>query len=535
MDLSSLTTEDLMALKGGDLSKVSTQGLQALKQQSVHESATADTAAWQKTVNPTDGMSGMDKFNAGAGKAFADLGLGIRQRLGMASRDEVKESRSLDAPLMRTGAGVAGNIGGNLAMLAPTAIIPGAATVPGAAALGGAIGFLQPSASVKEDVMNTGLGAAGGAVGQSIANMAGNAATNQTTRNVATVARNEQKTTAAQNANKAGYVIPPEDIGEGGGLVTKLLSGTGGKIKTAQVASERNQPVTNALARKALGVADDVPLNAETLASVRSKAGDAYDVIRNSGTVTADPAYSKALDAIAQKYTAASQAFPGAVKSDIPDIVAALKQPQFSADGAVEMTKILRANADKAFASGDKGQGKAMKDAADAMEGMLERHLQAAGNPDALKAFQDARALIAKTYSVQKGLNTSTGDVAANALAKQLQKGKPLTGELRTIAEAADAFPRANQALKEAPKSLSPLDMALALMRHDPTAILTLGARPAARSVMLSNPMQRAALNGASTPQSANALLRALSQEQLTLPASFAGSNALAAYLAQQQ
>jgi hypothetical protein len=406
MDLSSLSTEDLLALKGGDLSKVSTDGLHQLRRAQIATQVDNDPIS-QGARNFTDGMSFLDKFNAGAGKAVSDLGLGVRQAVGLASKQDVQDQRRLDAPLMRTGAGIAGNIGGNVAAMVPAALLSGG-SVPVAAAVNGVLGWAQPYTSDTEHAVNTGMGAVGGAMGQYGANRSAAGVANQEATNAATAARATQKQGAAQNANAAGYVIPPEDLGNAG-TFTKVLQGVGGKIKTAQVASERNQSVTNDLARKALGVPDNVPLNAQTLADVRTKAGTAYDTIKNSGTVTADQTYTKALDDIAQKYTAASQAFPGAVKSEIPETVAALKQPQFSADGAVEMTKILRANSDKAFAGGDKGNGKALKDAADAIEGMLERHLQAAGNPDALSAFQDARALIAKTYSVQKGLNNATG------------------------------------------------------------------------------------------------------------------------------
>lgn len=482
----------------------------------------------QGAKNFAGDMPFMDKFNAGVGKTFSDLALGVKQRLGMASREDVTDARKLDAPLMRTGAGVAGNLAGNFTTLAG---LPVAGTVPAAAAVGGLIGLLQPSASGEEDVVNTALGAAGGAAGQAVANFAGKAVAEQNAANAATVAGSAQKTQAAQKASGAGYVIPPEDIGEGGGLLTKILSGIGGKIKTAQEASQRNQGVTNDLAKNALGLQPGDTLDAAALSAIRDKAGQAYNVVKNSGTITADPAYIQALDNIGAQSASAAKAFPGAVKSDIPDLIAALKQPSFDADGAVEMTKVLRKGADKAFSTGDTDLGSAMRKASDALEGMMERHLQAAGNPDALQAFQDARQLIAKTYSVQKGLNGTTGDVAAGALAKQLANGKPLSGDLRTIAEASQGFPKATQALKEAPKTLSPLDMALAVVQRDPIGLLTLGARPAARSVMLSNAMQQAAIQGASTPQPANALLRALAQDRLTRSAGITGGNALSSAL----
>jgi hypothetical protein len=119
-------------------------------------------------VDPTEGMSGFEKFAAGAGKAVADIGRGVRQYLpesigGLSSAD-IEEAKRLDAPLMATGAGMAGNVAGNVMAAIPSAFIPGAATIPGAAAIGGIYGALQPGENAGDRMMNTVTGAAGGAV-----------------------------------------------------------------------------------------------------------------------------------------------------------------------------------------------------------------------------------------------------------------------------------------------------------------------------------------------------------------------------------
>jgi hypothetical protein len=111
-----------------------------------------------ETFDPTEGMSGLDKFRAGMGKAFVDVGRGAGQLVGLVDREDVAESRKRDAALMNTGAGMGGNITGNLAALLPTAFIPGAATLPGAAAIGAVSGLMQPSTSTSETLMNTGIG-----------------------------------------------------------------------------------------------------------------------------------------------------------------------------------------------------------------------------------------------------------------------------------------------------------------------------------------------------------------------------------------
>lgn len=462
------------------------------------------------TADPTDGMSRVDKFRAGMGKAMTDLARGAGQLVGAVSREDVEQARKLDAPLMNTGAGVAGNLAGNVAMLAPTAMIPGANTVAGAGTIGAVTGLLQPSANTKETLTNIGFGAAGGAAGQAVANKVPALLQARTDKAAATQAANAQKFGAARSAVQEGYVIPPADLEPG--MVSEAVSGLSGKIKTAQVASQRNQEVTDRLAREAIGLKAGDKLDENVLQTIRNQAAtQGYAPIRNAGTVQADKPFTDALDKILATRTGAARSFPGLGKTnmhgqpvdEIADVVNAVRVGQFDASDAIDATRVLRDTADKAYRQGDREMGKAAKAAADAVEDMLDRHLSAAGNADALKAFRDARTLIAKTYSVQKGLNSQTGNVAADKLAKELAKGKPLSGELRTVAETAQAFPKATQTLKEAPKALSPLDFAVATMTGaataNPMAALLLGARPLARNVMLSGPVQSRALRQ-STP-----------------------------------
>lgn len=113
----------------------------------------------ERAPDPAEGMSGGQKFLAGVGKGMTDIGRGAGQMLGLVDREDVAESRRLDAPLMRTGAGTAGNLAGTLAMLAPTAMIPGANTYAGSALIGAGAGLLQPSVSTGETLANTGMGA----------------------------------------------------------------------------------------------------------------------------------------------------------------------------------------------------------------------------------------------------------------------------------------------------------------------------------------------------------------------------------------
>ncbi len=114
--------------------------------------------------DPTDGMSGFQKFTAGAGKAVYDVGRGAGQILGLVSQKDIDEAKRLDSPLMNTGAGTAGNIAGNVTMAIPTAFIPGVNTVTGGAAVGAGLSALQPTSGDESRLKNMAIGAAGGAV-----------------------------------------------------------------------------------------------------------------------------------------------------------------------------------------------------------------------------------------------------------------------------------------------------------------------------------------------------------------------------------
>lgn len=452
-------------------------------------------------MNPTEGNSFVDNLMAATGKGMTSVARAVGvspeflRHQGLPGTKE--EADQLDAPLMRTVGGKVGNVLGQASLAAPAMLAPGANTYLGATALGGLTGAAFTEGGVDERAKGALGGALGGIAGKGLGDLIGWGAPKLAEKLVAGRAAvqtaNAGRDAAAMSAKQAGYVLPPADVNPS--FMNEVLGGLSGKIKTAQVASARNQNVTNSLARKALGLADDAPLTADSLQAVRNTAATTgYAPIRQAGEVTADSAYTKALDAIAGQYQGAARSFPGAAKNPVSDMVESLRQQKFDAGDALDMVKVLRESADKAYRAGDSGLGKASKAAAGALEDQIERHLKANGDDAAMAAFRKARQDIAKSYSVQKAVNPATGDVAAPSLARELQKGKPLSGELKAIAEVASAFPKATQALKESPKAVSPLDFAFGggagLATGNPLAMATMVARPAARSLLLSKPYQ---------------------------------------------
>lgn len=298
---------------------------------------------------------------------------------------------------------------------------------------------------------------------------------------------------AVKAARDAGYVIPPTQARPT--LGNRIIEGVSGKITTAQNASARNQRVTQAMAAKAINLPPDTPLTPEVLTAVRNTAGQAYDAVSAAGTIQPTAAYGRALDKITEQAVKATEGFPNAAPSPVLRMVETLRSEAFDAGSAVAKIRELRSAADDAFRAGNSDVGRAARAGAKAIEDALEAHLQASGQGGLLRNFREARQLIAKTYSIEKAM-TATGTIDARKLAAELKKGKPLTGELRQVAEFGSRFPKAAQTVEQMGSlpQTSPLDFygagGLAAMMGDPMALSAVAVRPALRATALSPMVQ---------------------------------------------
>lgn len=224
--------------------------------------------------DPERDMSTGERFLAGVGKAFTDLGRGAGQLVGMVSRQDVEEARKIDAPLMNTTAGTVGNLVGNVAMLAPTAMIPGANTVTGAGVIGATAGLLAPSTSTRETLTNVGLGAAGGAGGQAVINRIGAAAARPGTL----LTQGQQQ--AAQGGQALGMRLTPGKA-SGSTVLQKMEAAAESHPLTAggfDAIKRQNQTVMNRSAAQAIGENAD-ELSAPILARAEQRLGQVFDQV----------------------------------------------------------------------------------------------------------------------------------------------------------------------------------------------------------------------------------------------------------------
>ena len=454
MDLSKLSTDDLMALKAGDLAKVSTEGLQALRTAHVSQEIDNDPISRGARDFAKD-MPVVEQFNAGMGKAFADIGRGAAQMVNAGpSADEVSEQRKLDAPLMRTAAGVTGNVAGNVTALAPAALIPGANTVAGAAALGAASGAIQPTEGTGERLKNMAVGGAigGGAqwLGSEGARMLGNRAAEKDAIAAATQSRNAVRDATLKQAQEAGYVVPPSAVRNS--FWGRRMESVAGKAAIGQEAAARNQAVTNNLAAKELGLPANTPITEEVLDQVRNQASQPYrDVSSLMGR----------------------------------DLLEDLKNARFDAKA---QWKFYERSADpKALTA-----AKAATQKAEQIETAMESFARAAGKSDLVEQLREARATIAKTYDIERALNDATGDVSARVISRRPN----VSGGLATAGDFYKAFPAYARDGARIPtpgvsKSEALTAAALGTVGGPAAAALPFISTPV-RSALLSGPAQRA-------------------------------------------
>lgn len=393
-------------------------------------------------MNPASRMSAPAQFAAGMGKTITDLAQGAQQIAGRASVEDVESKRQADRSLMATPAGGAGAVAGGALVSAPTAMIPGANTMAGAALIGGGYGALLPVGEGESRAANTAIGAATGAGGQFLGTRIGRA--------LMDAPAPSPVNRSAVNAIRAGYRMQPSAIPDSP-TGFKLAESLAGPQKTTQLFSQRNQATTNRLVAEQLGIGNQ-SITRGVLKDVAQEAYEAgYEPLKKIGIIKPSQAFYSQIDDIINRFKGSPGSFPGFVDDVVTPKLSKLKVSSFSADDAVSVIRDARAAADKAFRAGDNNLGFAYKQAAEAVEDEIERFLTAYPFPKAvqmrtgapaqgmLDRFRDARRQIAIAHTVRRAMK---GDnVSAPRLASLLEKGEPLTGNLRTIAETASNFP----------------------------------------------------------------------------------------------
>lgn len=328
------------------------------------------------------------------------------------------------------------------------------------ALVGGASGLA--SSGVREATGNDTLAMTAGMLTPALAARGISAAQQRVAANQLRQQQNAVRDQTVADARAAGYVLSPSEVNPS--MLNRAIEGVAGKLSTRQLASARNQEVTNALVRRDLGVANDVPLTPELMAQIRREAYQTgYAPVAAAPVMRPGAAYRRELDDIAAQYRGAARSFPDAVNDEVTAMIESLRVRQFAPSDAIQMTQVLRDQASRSFANGNTGLGRAQRSAATAIENQIERGLFGMGQQggEMLGAFRNARRQMARTHTIEAALNPATGNVQAMKLAAELRKGKPLSDGIETAARSAAAFKNNFQSMENvgAIPGISPLDV----------------------------------------------------------------------------
>jgi hypothetical protein len=362
-----------------------------------------------------------DRQIIAGGTALSNLWEAAKQILpGMKADDQTVQANRIIAK-ENPGASFAGNV----ALAAPTAVIPGANTYTGSALIGSALGLLQPTQGDESRLTNTAAGAAGGVVGQKLGNMLSSALTKTEASEAAKQGRNTLRDSVLTRSQEAGYVLPKSEVNPG--FISNRLESLAGKAALKQDSALKNQEVSNKLARQLIGLSDDQPLSGQAVKDFRKVSAEPYRQIS-----AMDDRAAAALEALKKVRNESQAQWNYYNRSANPD--------------ALNVAKALDV------------QAKSLED-------VIETVAKEKGTPGMVDALKESRKKIAQSYTLQRALNETTGDVSAPVLGRILAKGKPMSDELRQIAEFQQAFPKfAGEGAKTPPAGVGKTEMLAAAL-----------------------------------------------------------------------
>lgn len=181
-----------------------------------------------------------------------------------------------------------GAIGGAIATALPMMAAGNAPAAVGA--VSSIYGAVQPAENESQRALNAAVSGVAGAGGQVVANKAASWMQNKLQSLMADKARNSGRDATLTAAQEAGLVVPPDVVNPS--MLNRALTGFAGKLTTQQQASAQNQEIFNAMARRSLGMADDVPLSDESLNAFRASKSGPYRELSAMGDFPVDNAYA---------------------------------------------------------------------------------------------------------------------------------------------------------------------------------------------------------------------------------------------------
>ena len=438
---------------------------------------------------------------AAAGTALSDIAQGTKQLFG----GDINKPISL--PMGRAIPGNKDNktisdankgsaFAGNASLYALGGIAPALNTVKGATIGGAVIGALAPTEQdsvVKGKLGGALVGAGAGAAGAKIGQALVNSLANKTAAGAVAKSQNANADANVKSAIDAGYKLTPTYAG--GGTISTALEGISGKFKTQELAGIKNQNVTNALARKGLGLPENASISEAAINDLKVPHNAIYKEASSLPSGIVGQSTTKSL-------ATGKDVTTNIVKSG-DQLVSQWKEASDSARAAYKAANSpLSPNPNEMRA-----QAKEFAAKADSLQNQIQTLAENNGKSDLVDRLKDARKNLARIYTYEDALNPETSHIDAKQIGKALQNDKPLDEHAITIGKFANGFGDLAKVPKVREASpITPLDVVSSALTGGIAPIARLGSRAA----VLSPLMQKSLANKSYQPSNLSKALSTL-------------------------
>jgi hypothetical protein len=257
-----------------------------------------------------------------------------------------------------------------------------------------------------------------------------------------------QEEKAIAKSQEKGFMVNPSQANPS--ILNKVLNSLGGKYIDEKIA-EKNADVVNKKARSAMGLPETADLDEAAFQSYRSAQSAKYARLKDYKTpFELDDTFKGEIRDLDKAFRAIKENTPELYDNTaLETLRASLSEPKNPAhpgkltdEAVVDISRQLRAEATKTLKNPtstpkDQFTALAKRDAANAMEDLLERHLEKSGQTQLLKDYKEGRKGLALSHDVEDATNLTTGNVDPQVLRRLMEKGRPLSGDLKDIAQAA--------------------------------------------------------------------------------------------------
>lgn len=400
--------------------------------QVVYDPATDPT----NITDPTSGMSAAEKFFAGMGGKINRAGLAAKD-LFVGADEQLAAARERDKALYQTGAGALGGFAADVAMSLPflggagmaargLGMVPQVARYAAPAAAGAAEfatlqGTTEDQSRLRQAITGGVLGAAGTKVGDVLSGMG---------RSIFGRAQDE----AIDRAQKVGYEVSSA-VG-GRSTIGSVAQDVGGR-NPSFAAAYRNQANTDRLAKEALGITLDDPIETG-LRQTKKPYKDALKKIESiPNRFSPDNQLTQDLDGVMSVYDELIEAVSPARKRAFESLFMGAEDA-YNPNQLVQLSRYLGGEAKKLFKSTDTNkQSTATRfiEVKNAIDDFLGRKV----GGDLANEFSEARTKYAIASNVE---NAAKGEhVDAQKLANLMGNMKSKSEQLNQIRDAANAIP----------------------------------------------------------------------------------------------